>query len=153
VYIVGTDTNEKIDVEIAQVDDQDYHKLTIKRYFFNWKEEENFNVYKLVIKGQDDILGLISLDFIDSESRVEIRLLAVAIENRGRNKKYDRIAGCLIGFAARKAITEYSNFPCISLIPKTELREHYKETYYMIDGGISVFSDGFNLLKLSMEYE
>jgi len=152
MYIIDTDTNKKIEIEIVPVDNQDYHKLTIERYFFNWKEEENFNVYKLIIKGQNDIFGLVSLDFIDSESRIEIRLLAVGAENRGRHKKYDRIAGCLIGFAARKAIMTYSNFPCISLVPKTELREYYKKTYYMTDGGKSVFTEGINLIKLSIDY-
>lgn len=153
MYIVDTNTNEKIEVDIKEVDAQDYNTLTVERYFFKWKDEKSFKVYKLILKEKPDILGLISLDFIDTESRIEIRLLAVSIENRGKNKLYDRIVGCLIGFAARKAILKYPKFPCISLVPKTELRTYYKDAYFMMEGGKSVFCDGINLIKLAMKYE
>jgi len=43
-------------------------------------------VYKLVIKGENDILGLISLERISSEWRVHIRLLTVSKDNKGSGK-------------------------------------------------------------------
>ena len=153
MYVVQTKTNERIEVEILPVTEHDYSRLEGERFYFDLKEEKEFNVYKLTVKGQDEILGLVSLDFIDSESRIEIRLLATTKENRGHQKKYDRIAGGLIAFAARLSIRMYSISPCISLIPKTELREHYKKTYYMKEAGRSVFTDGIDLVKLSVEYE
>jgi hypothetical protein len=153
MYITNTETNEVREVEIRRVEGHDIESISAERYFFNWKEEHEYNVYKLMIRGQDDILGLTSLDFIDSESRIEIRLLAVSIENRGSQKNYDRIAGCLIGFAARMALKKYPTLPCLSLEPKTELREYYKSTYFMKDGGRSVFCDGIDLVKLGMKYE
>lgn len=153
MFIVDRNSRKKIDVEISKVVDADYRKISIKRYFFKWEEEKDFDVYKLVIKGQDDILGLVSLDWIDSESRVEIRLLCASFENRGSTRKYERIAGNLIGFAAREAIKKYPNFPCISLIPKTELNEHYKTTYYMKEAGKSLFAHGIGLIKLGIDYE
>lgn len=153
MYVVRTKTNQKIDAEILPITGYDYTNLKTERYYFDWSEEKAFHVFKLTIKGQDEILGLVSLDFMDSESRIEIRLLATSKENRGRLKEYDRIAGGLIAFAARMSIRMYPTFPCISLEPKTELREHYKKAYYMKDGGRSVFTDGINLVKLSVEYE
>lgn len=153
MHVVNTETNDHIEVEIRPVEKQDFSKISVRRYFFNWKEEKAYKVYKLMILGQEDILGLMSLDLIEAESRVEIRLLAVSSENRGANKRYDRITGCLIGFAARVAIRTYTVLPCLSLKPKTELRQYYKEKYYMKDGGNSVFSDGLNLVKLSVKYE
>lgn len=153
MHIVQTKTNQKFDVEILPITESDYAKIGVKNYYFDWSEEKEFHVYKLRIIGQDEILGLVSLDFFDAESRIEIRLLATSKENRGRRKKYDRIAGVLISFAARMSIEKYVTFPCISLEPKTELREHYKRAYYMKEGGRSIFADGLNLVKLSMEYE
>lgn len=153
MHIVQTNNNQKIDAEILPINQHDYANLKAEEYYFDWSEEKAFHVYKLTIKGQDEILGLVSLDFIDSESRIEIRLLATSKVNRGRQKKYDRIAGGLIAFAARMSIRMYATFPCISLEPKTELRDHYKKAYYMKDGGRSVFTDGIDLVKLSVEYE
>lgn len=153
MFVVHAKTNQKIDVEILPISERDYTRLGTENYYFNWIDEKEFHVYKLTIVGQDEILGVVSLDFIDAESRIEIRLLATSKENRGRQKKYDRIAGGLIAFAARLSIKMYATFPCISLEPKTELREHYKKVYYMKEGGRSIFADGLDLVKLSMEYE
>jgi hypothetical protein len=153
MFITDTKKQKKVDVAIFPIEKWDYDQISAKSYFFSWTEEVDFNVYKLVIIGSEDVLGLVSLDFIDSESRIEIRLLAVSVENQGTAKKYNRIAGCLIGYACRTALIRYVNAPCISLEPKTELREHYKNYYNMKDGGRSVFSDGLNLIKLSIEYE
>ncbi|MFK7786020.1 MAG: N-acetyltransferase [Crocinitomicaceae bacterium] len=153
MYIINTESTDLIDIEILPIEERDFDRIEEDRYFFNWREEEDYHVYKLMISGRDDILGLASFGFIDEESRVEIRLLAVSSENRGERKKYDRIAGCLIGFAARIALRMYRTLPCLSLEPKTELREYYKKKYYMKDGGRSVFCDGIDLVKLSMEYE
>jgi len=46
--------------------------------------------------GSSEILGLISLERIPSEWRVQIRLLSVSNENQGKGKKYANIAGNLI---------------------------------------------------------
>jgi hypothetical protein len=152
MFIVNTETGEHIEVEVLEIQEQDYKRINKKRYFFDWSEEKGFHVYKLVMKGKDDILGLVSLDFKDNESCVEIRLLAAAKENVGKNKKFERITGILIGFAARKSILKYPQYPCISLVPKTQLRAYYMKKYYMKNGGHSLFVDGLNLIKLDMEY-
>ena len=153
MFIVDRISSEKIQVTISPILDEDYRKLSVKRYFFKWIEEKDFQIYKLVVEGQEDILGLVSLDYIDSESRIEIRLLCASSENRGGDKQFERIAGNLIGFAAREAIKKYPILPCISLIPKTELKDHYKTAYQMKEAGKSLFVDGIDLIKLGMKYE
>ncbi|MFH0756568.1 MAG: hypothetical protein V2B15_04705 [Bacteroidota bacterium] len=65
------------DIEIAPVMADDYKVITKSRFWFNWREEKEFDVYKLKIKESSDILGLISLEAHPEESRIEIRLLAV----------------------------------------------------------------------------
>lgn len=118
-------------IEILPVDDVDYKFITKKRYFFNWKLEKGFDIYKLVIKGDADILGLISFEKIPSEWRIHIRLLTVSVENKGENKKFDKIAGNLISYVSKIALKEFGELACVSLTPKTAIARHYIEKYKM----------------------
>jgi hypothetical protein len=40
---------------------------------------------------------------VPQEKRIEIKLLANSRENQGRNKLYNRVAGCLIAYACNLA--------------------------------------------------
>ena len=102
---------------------------------------------------EDEILGLMSLDTFESESRIEIRLLAVSKENRGKNKKYQRITGNLITFACQQAVKFFGEMACVSLIPKTQLIAHYCKSYYVIPAGKSLFIDGKELVQLITDYD
>jgi len=103
MYIVDRVTKEHRLVRILQAEKSDFNNLTVKRYSFNWKKlKEGFVIYKLSLTGNDDILGVVALIDHPAEERTEIKLLAVSVENRGRNKQYERIAGCLIAFAGRE---------------------------------------------------
>lgn len=125
-------------VRIDPIEDIDFKGLSVQRYWFSWREEKNFDLWKLTIEGTDDILGLMSLNFIDEEKRVEIRLLACSRENVGAGKTYAGIAGCLIAYACRLAIVRYPDAPCVSLVPKTRLRKYYMRMYGMLDAGLSL---------------
>lgn len=150
--IVSLKTGESHGIEIIRVRAEDYKSIGKSRFWFHWSEEMEFEVYKLRIKGTRDILGLISLEMHPRESRVEIRLLAVSKENRGRNKKYDRIAGNLIAFSCKKALTHYGEWACISLMPKTLLLSHYQNKYGLIKAGRSLIADGRVLIELIKRY-
>lgn len=129
MIILETSTGNSHLVDIQLVDTLDYHKLTKTRYFFDWKTEKHFEVYKLCVFGSNDILGLISLERIPDEWRIHIRLLTVSVENQGKQKLFDNIAGNLIAFAAKLAVEAYGTLACVSLRPKTEIAKHYIETY------------------------
>ncbi|MEQ9289403.1 MAG: hypothetical protein RIG77_20920 [Cyclobacteriaceae bacterium] len=88
-----------------------------------------------------------------SESRIQIRLLAVSRENSGRNKKFDDIAGNLITFAGIQSVKKFGELACISLVPKTELIEHYMHKYSMLRAGKSLFLDGRELHQLISKYD
>lgn len=104
------------------------------------------------IEGEEDILGVMALVDYPTEKRIEIKLIANSIENRGKFKQYDRIAGCLIGFACRLSRKKYMDEACVSLIPKTELINHYKQKYYMTWGGWHLYMENDVLNKLIKEY-
>ena len=114
------------------VEEEDFKKLTKRRYSFRWKALQGMaEIYKLQIEEQEDILGVMGLVDVPEEQRIEIRLLANAKENRGRNKVYDRVAGCLIAFACDRAAKKYEGEACVSLVPKTNLVKHYMHKYHM----------------------
>jgi hypothetical protein len=140
-------------VVIEAVVNEDYRGITKAKYFFNWKTEKRHRVYKLRRKDSDIILGLLSLVNHPIDKRVEIKLLAVSKENRGRGKQYDRIAGSLIGFACKEAMKHYGSTGCVSLVPKTELKKHYIKAYEMVDAGKQVYLEGLPLLKILNIYE
>jgi signal-transduction protein with cAMP-binding, CBS, and nucleotidyltransferase domain len=153
MYIFEVSTGYSKKVVISQVNPADLTSLTRKRYFFTWKSlKQKAAIYKLHIEGEKDILGVMALEDHPTEKRIEIKLLASSIENKGKNKKYDKIAGCLIAYACRLSIDKYMEYACVSLVPKTELLHHYKQKYYMIYGGWQLYLEGEALFKLLKEY-
>jgi hypothetical protein len=153
MYIIEVCSGISKKVIISQVNPADLTSLTRKKYFFTWKSlKQSAIMYKLQIEGEKEILGVMALVDYPTEKRIEIKLIANSIENQGKNKKYDRIAGCLIGYACRLSIDKYMEDACVSLIPKTELINHYKQKYYMTYGGWHLFMEYDVLNKLIKEY-
>lgn len=153
MIVLDTSLGIKHEVEITPIEDIDYKYLSKKRYFFDWKIEKEYEVYKLRIVGSNEILGLISLERIPNEWRVHIRLLTVSIENRGRNKKYEHIAGNLIAFCAKIAVSDYAEFACVSLRPKSEIAQHYIDKYNMTPTGILLSLEVPEILDLINLYD
>ena len=125
MFVKDTSSNELIECEIEQIDELQLKEILKRSNFkFNWRLEIQFDIHALKIKNTEVTLGLVSLHSIPEEMRIEIRLLESTKENIGRNKKYGRIAGCLIAFACREAFKR-GYFGFVSLIPKTKLINHY----------------------------
>jgi len=153
MIIVETSTGIEHRVKISLVDSVDYKALSKERYFFDWKEEQNFEVYKLCIVGSSEILGLISLERIPSEWRVHIRLLTVSFEMQGKKKIYDNIAGNLIAHSAKIAVADYAELACVSLRPKTEIAKHYIDKYNMISKGLTLSIEVPEILNLINQFD
>lgn len=153
MYIIETSTGERHAVKIEPLEDGDYEKLDKNRYFFDWKIEQSQEVYKLQIQGFSDILGLVSLQRIPNEWRIHIRLLTVSRENKGQNKKFDKIAGNLIVHAAKIAVQDYAEMACVSLRPKSEIVQHYIDKYKMRTTGITLSTEVPEILDLIKEYD
>ena len=148
MQIIHRETRLSKTIVVERVNDEDYQKITKSKYFFNWKIEKENVVYKLRLEDNEEILGLMSLVIFEKEERLEIKLLAVSKENRGRTKVYEGIAENLIGYACREAVKLYDYNGCVSLIPKDELRKHYAEKYGMLSGGYHLFLEGKPLFEL-----
>ncbi len=153
MHITERVTNEDKLVHVRAIEDADFKQITVKRYLFNWKKlEHECKIYKLTLIDSEDVLGLIALIDFPEEERTEIKLLTSSIENIGKEKQYDRIAGCLIAFAGKEAIGKFKNYPALSLVPKTELKQHYIAKYKMIDAGWQLYLEDISLLNVIKQY-
>jgi len=151
--IIDTSTGEKHSVEILPVEIDEFKTLRKDRYFFNWNIEKDQEVYKLQIKGSSDILGLVSIERISQEWRIHIRLLTVSKENKGKDKKYDNIAGNLIAYVAKIAIREYGELACVSLRPKSQIAQHYIDKYNMNITGMTLSIEVPEIINLINSYD
>ena len=140
-------------MEIEPVESEDYSRITKRRYFFNWKEEQEYEVYKLQIIGSRDILGLVSIEIIPEEWRIHIRLLTVSIENKGKEKMFEDIIGNLITFVGKIAIREFSHLACVSLKPKSNIAQHYIDKYDMNITGVTLSLEVEQILNLVSKYD
>jgi hypothetical protein len=151
--IVEVLTGKIYQIEVLPVESSDYKILTKTRYFFDWKEEKDYEIYKLVIMGQNDILGLVSIERIPSEWRIHIRLLTVSLENKGENKVFEKIAGNLIAFVSKIAIIDFGELACVSLRPKSSIAQHYITKYNMNITGATLSLEVPEIINLINQYD
>ena len=151
--IQETSSGKIYNVEILPVEDIDFKSIDKKRYFFDWKTERAYEIYKLKIINSNDILGIISLERIPEEWRVHIRLLTVSLENKGSNKIFDNIAANLITHAAKIAVAEYAELACVSLKPKSNIAQHYIDKYNMNITGMTLSLEVPEILNLINTYD
>jgi hypothetical protein len=158
--ILEVATNAWHEVTIEEISSKDIRTLSRKRYFFDWKEAaRQAPVYKLCIAGNNDIKGLMALVDHPQECRIEIKLLtasrenAISIKEKGKKRKeFDEIPGNLIAFAGIQAFSKYGEQACISLIPKSEIREHYMKKYGMLNAGRQLYLESDLLRNLINKY-
>lgn len=137
--------------EIGVLQEGELTKSLARRFGFDWKRETQHDIYKIFLKGNGLILGLMSLDIIKSELRIEIRLLESASENIGKDKIYDRVAGCLIAYACKLAF-KFGFGGFVSLVPKTELISYYQQAYHFYPMGRHLAIEGIEAFKLIEKY-
>lgn len=153
MFVTEVFSGHKLPVTIENVSEGDFKEINSRRYWFNWKKTKKEIVYKLCIQGKSDILGLIWIEPVAAETRIEIKLLCASRENVGPDKIIDGIVGNLLAFAARLAVTDYGPGAAISLIPKTTLAQYYMDRYGFEQAGRSLFMTGRRLSDLLRKYE
>ena len=126
MFVVEVKTGRREKVRISKLKSSELLKLD--SFDFEWCKETKFEVYKLSLISNEQIMGLLSIERVIEELRIEIRLLEISTENIGKNKLYDRVAGILIAFACKESFKN-GFYGFVSLIPKTKLIIHYREKY------------------------
>lgn len=122
-------SGELLEAVIELVEDEDWSKIKQQGNFgFKWAKEKNRIVHKIRLALEEEILGLISVEDVPRELRIHVRLIEVNRKDRGRDKRYEGIAGCLFAFTCKASFRKgYEGF--VSLYPKTALVEYYKNQY------------------------
>lgn len=152
--LLNKETQKEFEAEILPVGEQDFNKIKKSREFeFDWAREKENHVFKIV-NAEDaghEILGLISIVDLPEEFRIHINLVENSNVNKGKNKRIDRIAGCLLSFAVQIAFEKgYMGFT--SLVPKTQLIELYVKKYGLIQYGRQLAIDGRDAINLIQKY-
>lgn len=95
---------------------------------FNWRaefKELNRQLFKLVIRQDSQIQGLLSIEIMDGY--IEMHLIENAPHNFGKSKTFVGVASNLVAFACKMSF-ELGFEGYLSFRPKTELFDHYEET-------------------------
>ncbi|MCK4919787.1 MAG: hypothetical protein KAS71_02000 [Bacteroidales bacterium] len=153
MIVTDTTSGKSHQVKIEPVESGDYKNITKGRYFFDWAEEKDWEIYKLRIIDSRDILGLVSFERIPAEWRIHIRLLSVSKENKGSAKKYKHITGNLITYVSKIAIKEYAELACVSLKPKEIIAQHYIDKYGMNITGMTLSVEIIEIMNLINTYD
>lgn len=142
MYLKKRKTGELFKAKIQRLKDEQFKLIeSDERFGFDWSKEKGYDVYQINLANREDVLGLISLEDISKELRIFMRLIEVSKENQGAEKEYENIAGCLIAYACMIAFAkDYEGF--VSLIPKTELIDHYRNNYGFAEGGTHIYLEG-----------
>ncbi len=150
--IYDTRTNTEVDAEIVQIGPMELKEIgRSKRFKFKWLEEKDHEVYKIVEVEKISPLGLMSIVDYPEEYRIHINLIENANENKGKMKVFDKVAGCLLAYAAQLSFeNNYGGFT--SLVPKTELIELYVKKYGFKQIGKQLALDGMDAVRIINKY-
>jgi len=153
MYLLHSESQAKKIAVIRKITATELVQINSERFAFDWVAiDQGRELYQLSLIDDDEILGIMALKDYPEQQWIEIKLLESSIENVGKYKKYKRIAGCLISFACKEAVKRYSPIPCVSLLPKTQLRNHYIKKYGMLDGSKFLYLDEQPLLNILKTY-
>ena len=96
-------------------------------WFFNWKIEfkkPGHQVYKLILQGDKQIQGLISIEPNSEEFYIELHLIEISPHNYSKNKKFYGVAGNMVAFACKMSFDlGFDGF--VAFTAKTSLVDHY----------------------------
>lgn len=120
-------TGKSFDTEVFEVKKADLATITpANRWHFNWHKELNTlgrAVYKLVVKGDEQIQCLISME--DKSTFLYLPLIETAPHNLGKHKQYIGAPGNLTAFACKRSF-EHGYDGVVAFDAKTKLMPHYQ---------------------------
>ena len=99
--LIEVSTGKEVQTVFSLVTEKEITGLNKKGWFFNWTDNElkKTNIYKLMIKDDETIQGLVSAEVV--RGAVHVHLVESAPHNRGKNKKYEGVGGHLFAIAIK----------------------------------------------------
>jgi len=103
--------------------------LQEKGWNFNWADSElnNTNIYKLLLKNDSAIQGLVSAEVI--RGAVYVHLAESAPHNLGKNKKFSGVGGHLFAIAIKLSAANRFNGYIFFDAKNTDLVKHYSDKF------------------------
>lgn len=126
-------TNERYETEFSVVKEiitkEKALQLQEQGWFFDWSipQRHGYDIYKLTIKDDDEIQGLIALKHFTKEYYSHISFVESSPLNIGAKGKYKGIGGNLFAIAC-KLSWDVGNEGYVQFTAKTGLIEHYQNT-------------------------
>lgn len=102
----------------------------LKNWKFDWLADDlkNADIYKLQIKGDSKIQGLVALTKFERDKAIYVNIAESAPHNLGKNKQYKGVGGHLFAIAAQISKNlGYGGFVFMDA-KNVELVKHYRET-------------------------
>lgn len=124
-------TGKSFTTVVNTVTSQDIQSIYKKDgWQFNWKKEykePGHQIFKLLIRNDSQIQGLVSLQAMDNDRYIEMHLIETAPHNYGKAKRFLGVPGNMVAFACKLSFEKgYEGF--VAFTAKTRLIEHYRKT-------------------------
>ena len=124
--LVEIATGKVLQTVFSIASEEDILGLSEKGWIFDWTAEElhKTNIYKLLIKGDDTIQGLVSAEVV--RGAVYVNLTESAPHNLGKQKLYGGVGGHLFAIAIKLSLSNGFGGYIYFDAKNGELVEHYK---------------------------
>lgn len=102
----------------------------LKGWKFDWLDPElnSTEIYKLTLKNDDEIQGLVALSKLERDKAVYINIVEAAPHNLGADKQYNGVGGHLYAIAVQKSLENgYGGFVFMDA-KNIDLVKHYEKT-------------------------
>ena len=127
--LVEVSTGAVLQTTFSLASPVEIYNLQAKGWNFNWASRDlaRCNIYKLQLKDDDVIQGLIATEFF--RGAVYINLAESAPHNQPPSKKYDGVGGHLFAIAIKLSMAVDCGGYVFFDAKNTELAEHYTEKF------------------------
>ena len=126
--LVEIATGDVLQTTFSLADKYDISDLPQKGWLFDWDSEylQKTNIYKLQIKDDDTIQGLVAAEVL--RGAVYVHLAESAPHNRGEHKQYEGVGGHLFAIAIKLSVVNGFGGYIFFDAKNTELVEHYSSS-------------------------
>jgi len=127
--LVEIATGKVLQTTFSVAKPEDLKNLQMKGWNFDWtgKDLSYSNIYKLQIKDDDEIQGLVAAEAV--RGAVYMRLAESAPHNLGKSKKYDGVGGHLFAIAMKLSVAMGHHGYIYFEAKNEELAEHYTKNF------------------------
>lgn len=121
---------------------------------FDWSipHVNGYEVYELLIEGDDEVQGMIALKHIRNQYYTHVDIVEAAPHNVGKNGRYRGVGAHLFAIAC-KLSWDVGNEGYVQFVAKTDLIDHYRKTLNaeLIDWH-TMYIDSYGAMRLIHKY-